>query len=87
MELTANIEELKGIGEKTALLYHKLGIFTLLDLIQYYPRNYETFEEASSINFKRSCIYGFGVLGTALSYRLARMGLTKPAIFKPKALA
>lgn len=45
------------------------------------------FEEASSINFKRSCIYGFGVLGTALSYRLARMGLTKPAIFKPKALA
>lgn len=45
------------------------------------------FEEASSISFKRSCIYGFGVLGTALSYRLARMGLTKPAIFKPKALA
>lgn len=45
------------------------------------------FEEASSINFKRSCIYGFGVLGTALSYRLARMGLTKPAIFMPKAIA
>lgn len=43
------------------------------------------FEEASSINFKRSCIYGFGVLGTALAYRLARMGLTKPAIFQPKA--
>ena len=42
------------------------------------------FEEASSINFKRSCIYGFGVLGTALTYRLARMGLAKPAIFKPK---
>ncbi|MCW1401107.1 glycosyltransferase family 2 protein [Novosphingobium sp. MW5] len=45
------------------------------------------FEEASSINFKRSCIYGFGVLGTALSYRLAKMGLSKPAIFKPKSNA
>ncbi|PLK26848.1 glycosyltransferase family 2 protein [Novosphingobium sp. TH158] len=42
------------------------------------------FEEASSINFKRSCIYGFGVLGTALTYRLAKMGLMKPAIFEPK---
>ncbi|MFM5908119.1 MAG: glycosyltransferase family 2 protein [Novosphingobium sp.] len=40
------------------------------------------FEEASSINFKRSCIYGFGVLGTALTYRLAKMGLVKPAIFQ-----
>lgn len=43
------------------------------------------FEEASSINFKRSCIYGFGVLGTALTYRLAKLGLTRPAIFQPKA--
>ena len=39
------------------------------------------FEEASSINFRRSCIYGLGVLGTALTYRLARMGLKRPALF------
>ncbi|MDB5711821.1 MAG: putative undecaprenyl-phosphate glycosyltransferase [Sphingomonas bacterium] len=39
------------------------------------------FEEASSINFRRSCIYGIGVLKTALTYRLARWGLAKPAIF------
>lgn len=45
------------------------------------------FEEASSINFKRSCIYGFGVLGTAMTYRLAKMGLMKPAIFQRKAAA
>jgi glycosyltransferase involved in cell wall biosynthesis len=36
------------------------------------------FEEASSINFARSVKYGFGVLGTALEYRLARMHLTSP---------
>jgi hypothetical protein len=39
------------------------------------------FTEASSINFRRSVKYGFGVLGTAAQYRLARMGLTSPARF------
>jgi hypothetical protein len=37
------------------------------------------FEEASSINFRRSVTYGFGVLGTAMDLRLKRMGLGKPA--------
>jgi glycosyltransferase involved in cell wall biosynthesis len=37
------------------------------------------FKEASSINFQRSVKYGFGVLGTALDFRLKRMGLAKPA--------
>jgi glycosyltransferase involved in cell wall biosynthesis len=36
------------------------------------------FTEASSINFRRSVKYGFGVLGTALEYRLARWGLVHP---------
>lgn len=43
------------------------------------------FAEASSINFKRSCIYGLGVLRTALTYRLCRLGLMKSALFAPAA--
>ena len=39
------------------------------------------FEEASSINFIRSCKYGFGVLGVSIKYRLARMGIFKSRIF------
>lgn len=39
------------------------------------------FAEASSINFRRSCKYGFGVLGTALLYRAAKLGLTSSALF------
>jgi glycosyltransferase involved in cell wall biosynthesis len=39
------------------------------------------FEEASSINFRRSVKYGFGVLGTALDLRLKRMRLKHPPIF------
>ncbi|NVN99874.1 MAG: glycosyltransferase family 2 protein [Geobacteraceae bacterium] len=40
------------------------------------------FPEASSINFKRSVKYGFGVLGTGLQFRLAKMGIISPSIFK-----
>lgn len=39
------------------------------------------FEEASSINFRRSCTYGFGVLGTAFLYRLCKMGLVSSPLF------
>jgi len=39
------------------------------------------FKEASSINFRRSVTYGFGCLGTALKFRLAKMGLMKSRLF------
>lgn len=39
------------------------------------------FAEASSINFRRSCVYGLGVLRTSLEYRLARWGLKRSKLF------
>lgn len=39
------------------------------------------FTEASSINFKRSVIYGFGVLSTALHFKFQRLGVRKYPIF------
>lgn len=39
------------------------------------------FAEASSINFRRSTIYGFGVLKTALEYRLAKWGIHHSPMF------
>ncbi len=39
------------------------------------------FDEASSINFRRSVRYGLGVLATASQYRLNKWGLIKSAIF------
>jgi glycosyltransferase involved in cell wall biosynthesis len=41
------------------------------------------FAEASSINFSRSVKYGFGCLGTALSFRLAKMNLLRSKLFPP----
>ncbi len=35
------IEKLKGIGEKRAEQFNKLGVFSVGDLIRYYPRSYE----------------------------------------------
>lgn len=39
------------------------------------------FKEASSINFRRSCKYGFGCLYVGSQFRLAKMGLVKPRLF------
>lgn len=43
------------------------------------PTKYSS--DASSINFSRSVKYGLGCLGTALSYRLAKMGFVKSHLF------
>ena len=40
------------------------------------------FEEASSINLKRSTIYGLGVLRVSLQYRLQRLGLINSRLFR-----
>ena len=39
------------------------------------------FAEASPIGFRRSLVYGAGVLRVSAQYRLWRMGVAKPAIF------
>lgn len=43
------------------------------------PTHY--FPEASSINFRRSVVYGVGVLHTAITYRLHRMGISCHRLF------
>ena len=42
------------------------------------------FDEASSISFKRSVVYGLGVLLTAFKFRLHRIGLVEFPIFREK---
>ena len=41
------------------------------------------FAEASSINFRRSVIYGLGVLSTAAKFRLHKWGIKKCHLFDP----
>lgn len=49
MELNASIKYLKGVGEKRAAMLGKLGIFTLWDLLTFYPRVYEDWSKITAI--------------------------------------
>lgn len=40
-----DLNNLKGIGEKTEKLFYKAGIEKINDLLRYYPRYYDVFEE------------------------------------------
>ena len=40
-DLNKNVQYIKGVGEARAKVLNKLGIYTLEDLITYYPRDYE----------------------------------------------
>ena len=44
-----DIRELKGIGDKIADLFNKVGVFNVGDLVNYYPRAYDLYEEAVSV--------------------------------------
>lgn len=45
-----DIKEIKGIGDKTATMFSKVGINTVEDLISYYPRDYELFKSPQLIS-------------------------------------
>ena len=45
----SKIHEIKGVGEKTEKLFAKLNIYTVGDLLRYYPRSYDVYEEAVPI--------------------------------------
>jgi hypothetical protein len=63
-------------NEITAQLFmHNFEIGEVTCPTKYFP-------EASSINFKRSSIYGLGVLRTSILYRLHKWGLGSFRIFQ-----
>jgi len=72
MELSSNITEIKGIGEKKAQLLQKLNINNVSDMLGHYPRNYQ-----NRTNYKYICevrheeevlVSGVVVMTTATGY-------------------
>lgn len=43
------LRELKGVGDKTEKLFQKIGITTTEELLRYYPRTYDVYEEPVEI--------------------------------------
>ena len=54
MEKQESIRNLKGIGEKTEKLFHILGIDTVQDLVDYYPREYEQYQIPVPVSMVRA---------------------------------
>ena len=47
MDLQSSLAVLKGLGPKSAEKFHRLGIYTIEDLLLYYPFRYEDFKAKS----------------------------------------
>lgn len=50
MEANSQIKVIRGIGEKTEKLFKRLGIITVQDLLEHYPRGYDEFENPVPIS-------------------------------------
>ena len=65
VDLEKNIQYIKGVGPNRATLLNKLGIFSLKDLITYFPREYEDRGKPKKIieleNGEEALIYAYPV--------------------------
>lgn len=50
MKSSSDIGSLKGIGDKTKSLFHRLGVYQIENLIRYYPRGFEIYEDPVPIS-------------------------------------
>lgn len=50
MNLDSSIRELKGIGEKTEELFHNIGVYTIRDILLYFPREYHQYETPKAVS-------------------------------------
>lgn len=79
MNLNMPITVLKGIGEKKANDYNKMGIRTVKDLIEFYPRAYETstgFSQISEIQEGGTYMICATVCNATSSRRVGKLTMT-----------
>ena len=58
--LDTKIQYLKGVGPKMAMRLNKLGINTIIDLINYFPRDWQDYSHTNYISSLR--IGDFGII-------------------------
>ncbi|MDD3221506.1 MAG: ATP-dependent DNA helicase RecG [Clostridia bacterium] len=63
MKVMDSVRCLKGVGDKIEKSLNKLGIYTIEDLLEYYPRAYQTYSEPVDISEvipeKKQAVIGF----------------------------
>lgn len=68
------VENLKGIGEKRLKLFHKLEVYTVGDLIRYYPRAYEDWStpvNISAVQPGNECVIKGELIGAVTEARVS----------------
>lgn len=76
--LESNIQYIKGVGEKRAQLFNKLGIFSVDNLLRYFPRKYEDWSATTTVKdapIDTSCFIKATMI-TPVKESLIRKGLT-----------
>ena len=48
MELLSPVDTIKGVGEKTTKLLNKLGVYTIEDILLFFPRTYLVYPAPST---------------------------------------
>ncbi len=84
MNINSDIITLKGIGEKTAELYNKVGIYTYGDLMYYYPRDYIKYDEPVSVSDDKLgtfCFIRGKIAKRPLLRRAGKMSVVSTVIF------
>ncbi len=73
LNLENNIQYLKGVGPTKAALLNNLGIYTIKDLIEYYPRAYEDRTKLKKINEFIDGEYALFIADVARDAKLQRI--------------
>lgn len=50
MRLDTPVRFIKGVGPERAKIFAKLGVYTVMDLLEYYPRDWDFMQEPAKID-------------------------------------
>ena len=67
MNYNSQIDELKGIGDKTKDLFAKLGVYTIGDILLYFPRDYTQYPKTEYINDLEQLAPGYHAIRARVS--------------------
>ena len=71
-----NIQFLKGVGDKRALQLNKIGIFSMLDLMEFFPRDYIDRKASSKIGELEIGVHS-SFIGEIVSIEIRKYGIGK----------
>lgn len=76
MNLDSSLEKVRGVGPKTLEQLHAAGLFTVRDILQFFPRKYEDFSALEDLSNLEPGKVLFKAKAEKVSLRRVRRGMT-----------